>query len=233
MLPELFRTSGLTKSQFSPILDIRFYERRRAECPICSLHLDLFRSRGPVCRFCAPGSGDKRPCFVPCCALLRQERRFLFIAAVPLREKAVTVSISTSPGNQKKERSSMETQSIPWREKVQLIVRFLRGSIHYFVVALLCACLGMVFNALTPQVIRLRWTPSSARSSRRSRRFCSRFCRCCRRRSFTRCGSRPRPCCCWPCCAASATTASARSFRAGRSRSSSASATGCMTTSST
>lgn len=36
----------------------------------------------------------------------------------------------------------METQSIPWREKVQLIVRFLRGSIHYFVVALLCACLG-------------------------------------------------------------------------------------------
>ena len=49
----------------------------------------------------------------------------------------------------------METQSIPWWEKVQLIVRFLRGSIHYFVVALLCACLGMVFNALTPQVIRL------------------------------------------------------------------------------
>ena len=49
----------------------------------------------------------------------------------------------------------METQSIPWREKVQRIVRFLRGSIHYFVVALLCACLGMVFNALTPQVIRL------------------------------------------------------------------------------
>ena len=36
--------------------------------------------------------------------------------------------------------------TIPWREKVQLIVRFLRGSIHYFVVALLCACLGMVFN---------------------------------------------------------------------------------------
>ena len=49
----------------------------------------------------------------------------------------------------------METQSIPWREKAHLIVRFLRGSIHYFVVALLCACLGMVFNALTPQVIRL------------------------------------------------------------------------------
>lgn len=83
VLPELFRTSGLTKSQFSPILDIRFYERRRAECPICSLHRVLLGSRGPVCRFCAPGSGDKRPCFVPCCALLRQERRFLFIAAVP------------------------------------------------------------------------------------------------------------------------------------------------------
>ena len=83
VLPEIFRAAGLTKSQFSPILDIRFYERRRAECPICSLHPDLFRSRGPVCRFCAPGSGDKRPCFVPCCALLRQERRFLFIAAVP------------------------------------------------------------------------------------------------------------------------------------------------------
>ena len=100
--PEIFRTSGLTKSQFSPILDIRFYERRRAECPICTLQRVLFWFRGPVCRFCAPGSGDKRPCFVPCCALLRQERRFLFIAAVPLREKAVTVSISTSPGNQKK-----------------------------------------------------------------------------------------------------------------------------------
>ena len=82
VLPELFRTSGLTKSLFSPILNIRFYERRRAECPICSLHRDLFRSMGPVCRFCAPGSGDKRPCFVPCCALLRQERRF-FVMAVP------------------------------------------------------------------------------------------------------------------------------------------------------
>ena len=102
MLPELFRTSGLTKSLFSPILNIRFYERRRAECPMCTLQRVLFWFRGPVCRFCAPGSGDKRPCFVPCCALLRQERRFLFIAAVPLREKAVTVSISTSPGNQKK-----------------------------------------------------------------------------------------------------------------------------------
>ena len=83
VLPELFRTSGLTKSLFSPILNIRFYERRRAECPICTLQRVLFWFRGSVCRFCAPGSGDKRPCFVPCCALLRQERRFLFIAAVP------------------------------------------------------------------------------------------------------------------------------------------------------
>ncbi len=41
------------------------------------------------------------------------------------------------------------------QEKTQLILRYLRGNLAYFVAALLCACLGMLFNALTPQVIRL------------------------------------------------------------------------------
>ncbi|MFR1247164.1 MAG: hypothetical protein ACLSCT_08270 [Oscillospiraceae bacterium] len=124
----------------------------------------------------------------------------------------------------------METQSIPWRGRCSSS-RFLRGSIHHFVVALLCACLGMVFNALTPQVIRL--TVDSILGAEPSLPAFLQPLAAARRRSSTRCGSRPRPCCCWPCCAASATMASARSFRADRSRSSSASATGCMTTSST
>ncbi len=40
-------------------------------------------------------------------------------------------------------------------EKFRLIRRFLRGSVHYFVLAIAFACLGMVFNALTPQIIRI------------------------------------------------------------------------------
>lgn len=41
------------------------------------------------------------------------------------------------------------------REKVDMILMFLRGCGKYFVTALACACLGMVFNALTPQIIRI------------------------------------------------------------------------------
>ncbi len=39
--------------------------------------------------------------------------------------------------------------------KTRLIRRFLRGNLHYFILAILFACLGMVFNALTPQIIRI------------------------------------------------------------------------------
>lgn len=41
------------------------------------------------------------------------------------------------------------------REKTDMVLTYLRGSLGYFVIALICACLGMVFNALTPQVIRI------------------------------------------------------------------------------
>ena len=41
------------------------------------------------------------------------------------------------------------------REKTDMVLTYLRGSRGYFVLALLCACLSMVFNALTPQVIRI------------------------------------------------------------------------------
>lgn len=36
-----------------------------------------------------------------------------------------------------------------------MILRYLRGCGKYFAIALICACLGMVFNALTPQIIRM------------------------------------------------------------------------------
>lgn len=50
----------------------------------------------------------------------------------------------------------METQfKLPKREKLELVVRYLRGNWGFFAAALLCACLGMVFNALTPQIIRI------------------------------------------------------------------------------
>ncbi len=49
----------------------------------------------------------------------------------------------------------METQSKGKGAKVRLIRRFLRGNLHYFVLAIFFACLGMVFNALTPQIIRI------------------------------------------------------------------------------
>ena len=41
------------------------------------------------------------------------------------------------------------------REETDMVLTYLRGSLGYFVIALICACLGMVFNALTPQVIRI------------------------------------------------------------------------------
>ncbi len=50
----------------------------------------------------------------------------------------------------------METVSkLSRRQKVNLITRYLHGAIGYFVVAIFCACLGMVLNAVTPQIIRI------------------------------------------------------------------------------
>ena len=41
------------------------------------------------------------------------------------------------------------------QQKTQLITRYLRGCWKFFAVGILCACLGMALNALTPQIIRL------------------------------------------------------------------------------
>jgi len=41
------------------------------------------------------------------------------------------------------------------KEKVRLIFRYLRNCWGHFAAALLCACLAMVFGAVTPQIIRL------------------------------------------------------------------------------
>lgn len=50
----------------------------------------------------------------------------------------------------------METQfKLSRREKTGMILRYLRGCGKYFIAALVYACLGMVFNALTPQIIRV------------------------------------------------------------------------------
>lgn len=46
-------------------------------------------------------------------------------------------------------------QKLTRREKTDMILRYLRGTLGYFAAALLCACLGMAFNALTPQIIRV------------------------------------------------------------------------------
>ena len=40
-------------------------------------------------------------------------------------------------------------------EKTKLVTRYLRRCWPHFVLALLLSCLGMAFNALTPQVIGL------------------------------------------------------------------------------
>ena len=51
----------------------------------------------------------------------------------------------------------METQPFRLRkkEKMQMIWRYLRPVFWFFAAALACACLSMVFNALTPQIIKL------------------------------------------------------------------------------
>lgn len=46
-------------------------------------------------------------------------------------------------------------QKLSRQEKTGMILRYLKGCKKYFVTALVCACLGMVFNALTPQIIRV------------------------------------------------------------------------------
>ncbi len=49
----------------------------------------------------------------------------------------------------------METEfKISGRDKARLILRYLRDNGHLFAIALICACLGMVCNALIPQIIR-------------------------------------------------------------------------------
>lgn len=47
------------------------------------------------------------------------------------------------------------TQKLSRREKLSLIGKYLRPCWGHFAAALLCACLAMVFNALTPQIIRI------------------------------------------------------------------------------
>lgn len=50
----------------------------------------------------------------------------------------------------------LETQKkLSGREKSGIIARYLRGNTKYFVCAILCAMLGMVFNALTPQIVKI------------------------------------------------------------------------------
>ena len=41
------------------------------------------------------------------------------------------------------------------QQKTQLITRYLRGCWKFFAAGIVCACLGMALNALTPQIIRL------------------------------------------------------------------------------
>lgn len=41
------------------------------------------------------------------------------------------------------------------REKAGMILRYLRGCKGFFAAALICACLSMVLNALTPQIIKI------------------------------------------------------------------------------
>ena len=51
----------------------------------------------------------------------------------------------------------MEPQAdkLPRRDKTALIWRYLRSIVKYFILAILCACLSMAFNALTPQIIKI------------------------------------------------------------------------------
>ena len=47
------------------------------------------------------------------------------------------------------------TQKLSRREKLSLIGKYLRPCWGHFAAALLCACLSMALNALTPQIIRI------------------------------------------------------------------------------
>ena len=50
----------------------------------------------------------------------------------------------------------METSfKLSRREKTDLILRYLRRCLGLFSVALVCACLSMVLNAVTPQIIKI------------------------------------------------------------------------------
>ena len=50
----------------------------------------------------------------------------------------------------------METSfKLSRREKTDLILRYLRRCLGLFSVALVCACLSMVLNAVTPQIINI------------------------------------------------------------------------------
>ena len=44
---------------------------------------------------------------------------------------------------------------LPWREKVAMILRFLRGNLGFMIATVLCSCASMVFHAMTPQIIGL------------------------------------------------------------------------------
>lgn len=48
-----------------------------------------------------------------------------------------------------------QTCKLSRRDKAQLIWRYLHGVVNFFVVAVVCACLSMAFNALTPQIIKI------------------------------------------------------------------------------
>ena len=50
----------------------------------------------------------------------------------------------------------METHfKLPWREKVAMLLRFLRGNLGFMIATVLCSCVSMVFHAMTPQIIGL------------------------------------------------------------------------------
>ncbi len=50
----------------------------------------------------------------------------------------------------------METHTkLSRSEKTRLVTRYLKGCGRFFALGILCACLGMALNALTPQIIRL------------------------------------------------------------------------------
>ncbi len=48
----------------------------------------------------------------------------------------------------------MDSQfKLPWREKLALIARHLKGNVRFFIATVLCSCVSMVFHAMTPQII--------------------------------------------------------------------------------